>query len=216
MIKTNKTKIEWTDRVWNPVTGCLHNCWYCYAKRMFNRFHRSFEPTFYPERFCGGSKLKEGTKIFVCSVADLFAEWTNPVWRYAVLNEISKSEYNHLTFQLLTKCPIGIPKKYEFPPNVWVGITATNQKEVDVAFEYMRYVKAKIKFLSLEPLLKSIYIPLNGVIDWLIIGKLTGSRKVRLNPNWVDSLILQARYRQISIFIKDNIKWHEKIQEFPE
>ena len=34
----NKTKIEWCDRTWNPVTGCLHECEYCYARRIAKRF----------------------------------------------------------------------------------------------------------------------------------------------------------------------------------
>lgn len=34
----NKSKIEWCDHTWNPITGCLHNCAYCYARRMVTRF----------------------------------------------------------------------------------------------------------------------------------------------------------------------------------
>lgn len=34
----NKTKIDWTDMSWNPVTGCLHDCTYCYAKGITHRF----------------------------------------------------------------------------------------------------------------------------------------------------------------------------------
>lgn len=32
-----KTKIEWADSTWNPVTGCLHGCEYCYARRIAER-----------------------------------------------------------------------------------------------------------------------------------------------------------------------------------
>lgn len=34
----NKTKIDWCDSTWNPVTGCLHECEYCYARGIANRF----------------------------------------------------------------------------------------------------------------------------------------------------------------------------------
>lgn len=33
-----KTKIDWCDATWNPVTGCLHGCEYCYARRISERF----------------------------------------------------------------------------------------------------------------------------------------------------------------------------------
>lgn len=33
-----KTKIEWAETTWNPVTGCLHGCEYCYARRIADRF----------------------------------------------------------------------------------------------------------------------------------------------------------------------------------
>lgn len=34
----NKTKIDWADMTWNPVTGCLHDCEYCYARKIAKRF----------------------------------------------------------------------------------------------------------------------------------------------------------------------------------
>lgn len=40
----NKTKIDWCDMTWNPVTGCLHGCEYCYAQRIAERFGLSFAP----------------------------------------------------------------------------------------------------------------------------------------------------------------------------
>lgn len=217
----NKTKIEWTDYSWNPITGCLHNCWYCYAKKLFTRFGKSFEPTFYPERLLELKKLKKPAKIFVCSVADLFAEWTKPEWRNAVLDEIQKPEYNHLTFQLLTKNPENIRLKAK--DNIWMGTTITKQCELHNLINLVNNY-AGLKFLSFEPILESIYPMLStypdginyfGLIDWVIIGKLTGSKKIKLNKAWVHSLINDCRIDNIPIFLKDNLKWHEKIQEFP-
>jgi protein gp37 len=53
----NKSKIEWCDYTWNPVTGCLHGCDYCYAKRIANRFNRGtgegVNPTAYYEPTIG-------------------------------------------------------------------------------------------------------------------------------------------------------------------
>ena len=41
-----KTKIDWCDATWNPVTGCLHGCEYCYARRIAKRFGSNLMPIF--------------------------------------------------------------------------------------------------------------------------------------------------------------------------
>lgn len=214
----NKTKIEWTDYSWNPITGCLHNCWYCYAKKLFTRFHRSFEPTFYPERLSEPSKLnnKKPVKIFCCSVADLFADWTKLKWRKQVLEAIEcygKSNQS-LIFQLLTKNPENL-QNFAYPDNVWVGVTINLKSELN-KIEQLRFnTNSHIKFVSFEPLLEDVGdLNLEGV-DWIIVGKLTGSKKIKLQNSWVMNILKQARDCKVPIFIKDNVKWDKKIQEFP-
>lgn len=51
----NKTKIDWADMTWNPVTGCLHGCEYCYARKIANRFGGASE-THYNE--CVGEECQ--------------------------------------------------------------------------------------------------------------------------------------------------------------
>ena len=207
----NKTKIEWTDYSWNPITGCNHGCWYCYAEKLFKRFHRSFEPTFHPERLLEVRQLKKPSKIFVCSVADLFAPWTPEEWRDEVLAEVFFSEVPHV-FQLLTKNPERIPKELEFPENVWVGTTVTTENGDIKNIEEMRHVKAN-RFVSFEPLLGDIDFS-NDVdlshIDWVIVGKLTGSRRVKLQPSWLASIVDETARMGIPLFMKNNLR-----KEFP-
>lgn len=210
----NRTKIEWTNFTWNPITGCKHGCWYCYAKRGYERFHRSFEPTFHPERLNEIDELKKPAKVFVCSVADLFAPWTPIEWRDAVLDKIDEPKYDHLTFQLLTKNPEDIPRR-EFRDNVWIGATITDASEGNKAPELAHHALTKVHFLSFEPMLGSHRIMDWRHIEWIIIGKLTGSKKVKLDPNWVRALIEEARYNHLPIFVKNNIGWPERIQDFP-
>lgn len=206
----NKTKIEWTDRTWNPITGCLHGCWYCYAYKMFQRFHRSFEPTFHPERLNDPELNKESMKIFVCSVADLFADWTSKDWVRKVLNTMEQHPQHK--YQLLTKQPHLIDTEYDLH-NYWVGATINDQSEVKKIYDLLN-VNAKIRFASFEPLLGEIKdIPED--LDWIIVGKLTGSKKVPLKSEWVENIIRHAREFDIPIFIKDNVHWKDKIQEFP-
>jgi len=222
----NKTKIEWTDFTWNPITGCLHGCWYCYARKICLRFKKlfpnGFEPTFHFERLKELWDLKKPSKIFACSISDLFADWTHPDWRDQVLLSIFGCPVKHI-FQLLTKNPENIPVNMKFPENVWVGTTVTNEHldETSRNLTFIKMVNAHVKFASFEPLLGALpeNISLKG-LDWIIIGKLTGSRKVELNPAWVWDLIHKARdCRGIPVFIKNNILENypefPKLQEFP-
>lgn len=215
-----KKTIGWCDMTWNPVTGCKWGCWYCYAKRMLNRFHRSFEPTFYPERLNDPDLNLPAKKVFVCSVADLFAPWTKPEWREAILNELPK----HLqhTFQLLTKQPqdINLDPDIEMNlmKNTWIGTTITCDNEMSNLYDLVDNYRG-IKFLSFEPLLGPVLFDQNDgyfdQINWVIIGKLTGSKRVKLDTDAVRYIVREAKIRNIPVFIKDNIQMKGKIQEFP-
>lgn len=214
----NRTKIEWTDFTWNPITGCLHGCWYCYAKKMCQRFKKTFpngfEPTFYPERLREPWERRKPSKIFACSIADLFALWTPKEWRDLVLHSMFKCPVKH-TFQLLTKNPELIPPIH-FPDNVWVGTTVTgeNGDVKNIGALYDVKAKIKIKFASFEPLLGPISYNFAG-LQWIIIGKLTGSKKVKLRQAWVDDILINARFLGIPVFMKNNLGIPNPIQEFP-
>src|SRR5664280_2871172 len=93
----NKSKIDWCDYTWNPVTGCLHGCEYCYARRMDKRFGDGlFNPTFHQKRLDEPVKVKKSAKIFVGSVSDLFGNWNwevklgNQTWGWKPRMEIVK------------------------------------------------------------------------------------------------------------------------------
>jgi protein gp37 len=217
----NRTKIEWTEWSWNPVTGCLHGCWYCYARKLSQRFKKifpnGFEPTFYPERLKEPYELRNPSKIFVCSIADLFAPWTPREWMWNVLTSIEWCPVKH-TFQLLTKNPELIPQAYVFPDNVWVGTTVTGENNDVKNIEEIKKVQAKVRFVSFEPLLGKIEPDLKG-IQWVIIGKLTGSKRVKLQDEWVDTIFKEARRLNIPVFTKNNLipDYHGLywMQEFP-
>ena len=79
----NKTDIEWTDFTWNPVTGCLRGCPYCYARGTAKRFYSpeiGFAPHFWPERIGEPERRRKPGKIFVTSVGDLFGDWVPENW----------------------------------------------------------------------------------------------------------------------------------------
>jgi len=216
----NRTKIEWTDYSWNPITGCKHGCWYCYAKKLTQRFKKifpnGFEPTFYPERLKEPWDLKKPSKIFVCSIADLFAPWTPNEWRQEVLQSIYDCPTKH-TFLLLTKNPERIWETFSLRGNpIWVGATVTNENKDWRNIEEIKRVNAKIRFVSFEPLLRQLpdNVCLEG-IQWIIIGKLTGSKKVKLDNYWVRHIRNEAERHKIPVFMKNNLGFENPIQEFP-
>jgi len=216
----NRTKIEWTDYTWNPITGCKRNCPYCYVKRIkgYDRM-----PTFHPQRLDQPYHKKISSKIFVCSTADLFGEWVPDKWIQEVLTVIKRAHWH--TFQFLTKSPLRYTD-YDFPDNCWIGITHTGytpegyyydglmDSKVIIAFE-----GKKNTFLSCEPLLGgSISIPSN--CRWVIIGAMTGEfrDKYNLNNKWISDIVKQTDKLRIPVFMKNNLRpyWEgEWRQEFP-
>ena len=149
---------------------------------------KSFKPTFLPERLSEPLEVKKPSKIFVCSVSDLFASWTPRPWMWQVLYAIWSCDIPH-TFQLLTKNPELIPKRPYYQDNVWVGTTVTCQGDLK-NIEEIKQIKARVRFVSFEPLLGALPedCSLKG-IDWVIVGKLTGSKKVKLKFEWLASIL---------------------------
>lgn len=211
---TNES-IDWAKWTWNPATGCKHECAYCYARDIANRFYpEKFEPTFRPERLEApkNTVIPESRKeepginnVFVCSMADLFGDWVPQEWIDKVISIVREaSQWN---FLFLTKNPkrlVGI----DFPENAWVGTTVDIQARVKPAEEAFRQVKAKVKFVSCEPLLEPITFSNIGIFDWIIIGgRSKNSNLPELQPEWawVESLIIQAREAVCKVYCKPNL-----------
>ena len=227
------TKIEWTDLTRNPVWGCNGGCDYCYARGIAKRFAKpmakkemnyigsfgdghdeywleekrkeiaSFKPTYLSSQ--GLLNLPEIKKrIFINSMSDI-AFWL-PNWIDHILNQIRT--YPQHTFQILTKFPEKI-KHIEFPDNVWLGITAENQKKLVNRFADFTQIKAGKHFISLEPLhdeidmemlafLKaklgiSTYLSGSKInttypLDWVIIGAQTGHNRKPTELSWIENI----------------------------
>ena len=247
----NRTKIEWTDYTWNPVTGCWgpggtaekpNHCWYCYAKRVHSRFEDknyndplpkkwgySFAPTFHPERLFQPAKVKKSAKIFVCSMGDLFGDWVPDEWIQQIKDRVRSIHNRQHTFQFLTKNPKRYQEFNPWPSNCWVGTTVTNQADADKRVRELLFTDAPVRFVSIEPMLSEIDSSkwFKGVtkggygswgkVNWTIIGAMTGlgSSQHQPKPEWIQSLIDQAHGAGVPVFLKDNLHWPEKIQEWP-
>jgi protein gp37 len=232
----NKTKIEWADYTWNPITGCLGpkgdgvRCHYCYANRLANGRLREmylanpnvlagdpadpFAPRFWPERVPQPRRVKIGpSRIFVCDMADLFGPWVPTGCLASILTTVQYSPQH--TFLFLTKWPQRLAQFNPWPPNAWIGATATDHHMAVEAASYLTQVEAPVKFLSLEPLLHAIGpTPIIG-LDWLIIGAQTGPGAKLPELWWVSNLVKYAYTYRVPVFLKDNLHWPERIQEWP-
>lgn len=181
--------IEWAKWSWNPVSGCMHDCPYCYARDIAERFYpQKFEPSIYPARLQAPRRMRVpdgatsdlGLKnVFTCSMADLFGRWVPAEWIELVLAEVRRApQWN---FLFLTKFPIRL-SEFEFPDNAWVGTTVDCQIRVANAERAFRKVRAKVKWLSCEPLIEPLKFSDLGMFQWVVIGGASGSSQT---PEWL-------------------------------
>jgi protein gp37 len=178
MNKQGPNGIGWCDYTWNPVTGCKHGCPYCYAKAAYDRFGLSFEPRYHPERLAEPLHRKEPSRIFVSSTGDILGRWVPELWIRKVLEIVIQAPQH--TFQFLTKNPTRY-REFLWPGNAWIGATATEPEEAEWAVSQLLPVDARVRFLSLEPLIswRDGEHPFIDGIQWAIIGPPTG-------PDWRD------------------------------
>jgi hypothetical protein len=213
--------IEWALWSWNPITGCQHNCPYCYARDIAERFAGSaafpdgFKPALRPGRLAAPQhqkfpeeKAKEwmGHKnVFTGSMADIFGKWVPAEWIEGVLASIRKSpQWN---FLMLTKFPSRM-SEFNLPDNVWAGTSVDCQARVANAEKAFAKVKAKVKWLSIEPMIEPLKFKKLEVFNWVVIG---GASKSNETPawspprEWVDWLESQCQALDIPYYEKSNL-----------
>ena len=230
-----KTKIEWCDMTWNPVTGCLNSCPYCYARIIASRFSKSgysegtihelfnpnkvyglrgdpfpytFDPTFFHNRLNEPQRRKRPQNIFVCSMADLFGEWVPDSWIQEVFAACDKAPQHRYIF--LTKNPnryIDLAKKDMLPRQHWYGYTATTEKDL-WRFTHADDCPCLNLFISIEPMLEQFNfdVTTHCPADWLIIGMETGNRKNKVAPKREwIEGIRKYNNLKVPVFMKDNL-----------
>ena len=218
--------IDWAKWSWNPMTGCTHNCPYCYArpmsKRFPDRFPRGFKPHFRPERLKAPQnttipKSRENEpgihNVFVCSMGDLFCEDAEQKWISDVLAEVRAAPQWNFIF--LTKNPKRLVD-IEWPDNAWVGTTVDRQKRVSAAVAAFKKIKAKVKFLSCEPFLTELKFPTLECFNWVIIGAQSSHgdcQEVQPKPEWVQSLMNQAWDAGKKVYLKPNLR--AAVKDYP-
>jgi len=205
---STKTAIEWTDKTWNPTTGCNKvspGCKHCYAetitKRFPNNFPNGFKFTLREDRINEPKRWRAPSMVFVNSMSDLFHEQM-PLNYLKRIFDVMTACPQH-TFQILTKRHerlVELAPLLAWPDNVWMGVSVENQKYAH-RVDHLRQVPAKIRFLSCEPLLGPLELDLTG-IHWVITGGESGPKHRPIKEEWVRSIRDQCEVVGVAFFHK--------------
>jgi protein gp37 len=238
--------IQWTDHTFNPWIGCTKvspGCDHCYAETWAKRYGTATWGPGQPRKLTSESNWNlppkwnreaeaEGRRyrVFCASLADVFDNEVAEAWRIRLWNLIAETP--HLDWLLLTK-RIGNAAKMLLPgdplPNVWLGISVVNQEEADRDIPKLLATPARIRFLSMEPLLMPVDLTRDvewfqgylvnaygdgmlgdvweGGIDWVIVGGESGSNARPMHPDWARSIRDQCRIAGVPIFFKQWGEW---------
>jgi len=225
------TKIEWCEETWNPITGCSKisaGCANCYAERMSKRLagrygypkEDPFKVTFHPDRLEQPFHWKKPRRIFVCSMGDLFHDDVKDCDINSVFLKMLNCDRH--TYIILTKRPermkdfvsIGTGWRGRME-NVWLGVTAENQKTADERIPILLDIPAAVRFISVEPMLSEIDLKLHSYaqsgsmhstrrvfLNWIIAGTESGPKKRPAKTKWIRSLKDQCVSAGIPFFLK--------------
>jgi protein gp37 len=212
------SRIEWTEKTWNPVTGCTPasaGCANCYARAMAGRLTRmgnlkyadGFKVACHPDDLGKPGSWRKPCMVFVCSMGDLFHEDVPEAFIGEVMDVIGGTGRH--TFQILTKRPAGMAAFFRgrpVPPNAWLG-TTVEDASVKGRIDALRSIDAPLRFLSCEPLLGDLGdIDLSG-IGWVIAGGETGPNARPMRPEWPRGLRVRVKAARIPFFFKQWGAW---------
>ena len=212
------TSIEWTDKTWNPVTGCTKisaGCQHCYAYVMTNRlrgmrnpkYSHGFNVTLHPEDLYEPITWKQKSMIFVCSMSDLFHQEVPFEFIDKVMEVITHTPQHR--YQILTKRAERMETYFEqhaVPHNVWLGVTVEN-KDAKYRIDHLRHLKAEVLFLSCEPLLEDLGELNLSCIDWVIVGGESGVSARPMKEEWVMNIKDQVEEQNVCFFFKQWGTW---------
>lgn len=208
-----QTSIEWTELTWNPTTGCdkiSAGCKFCYAEVMSKRLHamgiekykNNFKITTHEDVLNIPYTWKNSKIVFVNSMSDLFHEKIPLEFIKKVFNVMNENPQH--VFQVLTKRAdilFRYQNQLKWTHNIWMGVSVENEKMTD-RIKYLQKTRAKVKFLSLEPLIGPIGNLSLNKIDWVIVGGESGHKPRSMNPDWVLDIQEQCLKAGVAFFFK--------------
>lgn len=211
--------IEWTEQTWNPVTGCTKvspGCKHCYAATMAKRlqamgapgYENGFELSLLPERLDQPLRRRKPTMYFVNSMSDLFHEGVPYEFIDRVM-EVIRATPQH-TYQILTKRSGNMREYFStrpVPDNAWLGVSVEDKKYGKPRIPDLLAIKAKTRFLSVEPLLEDLgRLRLRG-IHWVIVGGESGHGARPMKEAWAVNVRDQCAGAGVDFFFKQWGAW---------
>ena len=207
-MSSTKTGIEWTDKTWNPTTGCNKvspGCTHCYAETLTKRFPQNFpngfEMTLHSQRLEQPKHWRKPSLIFVNSMSDLFHEQIPVSFIQEVFSVIKQTPWH--IYQILTKRHerlLELANQLEWHENIWLGVSVENQNYVH-RVDFLRKVPASVRFLSCEPLLGNLNLNL-AQIHWVIVGGESGNNYRPIKAEWIKNIHKQCQLAQVPFFFK--------------
>jgi protein gp37 len=208
-----KSRIEWTENTWNPVTGCSRisaGCKNCYAARMAKRLHamgveryrNGFKVTLHHDLIELPKTWRQPRVIFVNSMSDLFHNDVPDAFIKAVFNTMRQCPQH--TFQVLTKRAkrlYNLSGDLCWSHNIWMGVSVEDASQYE-RIRLLAESDAKVKFLSCEPLIGRLEkLPLRN-IDWVIVGGESGPFARPMQPGWVTEIRDRCQQQGVPYFFK--------------
>ena len=205
--------IEWTEATWNPLTGCdkiSPGCTHCYAERMSLRlramgqpnYRNGFEVTLHEHAVALPLRWRKPQRIFVNSMSDLFHKEVPEDFIQRVFATMRQAHWHR--FQILTKRSdrlAELSERIDWPPNVWMGVSVESA-DYTLRVDHLRGAGAKVRFLSVEPLLGPIPALNLERIHWVIVGGESGPGARPMREEWVVSLRDQCIAAGVPFFFK--------------
>jgi len=211
-------------RTWNPVTGCTHNCVYCWARRLAEtklrntrKYRNGFRPAIHEWEF--GAKFRLGEVVFVTDMGDLFCDAIPKEWILRVLSYVER--FPSTCFLFLTKNPARYHEFLDYiPKNAILGATIeTNRDELyrkyrvsgapppSSRYKAMRDLEWDLKFISIEPILD--FDP-GEFLNWIIevdpvlvyVGYDNWGNRLQEPPFNKTLQFVEALSRYTAVFIK--------------
>jgi protein gp37 len=207
-----RSGISWCDYAVSVVTGCSGGCPYCYARKMTERFPKSwpsgFKPTFHPERLADLAKAPEGSIVMVSPMGDLFDPAITNGQIDATLQAMAAAPGQ---FMVLTKqhdrlaMMIGADVLKD-AQNIWMGATVTHQDSLEYALYMLSHMPTKT-FVSFEPLLERLDIPPYyrhfRLLDYVIVGGMNpGPPLHEAHPDWLQAIVDECELARIPLHYK--------------